>query len=143
MADNTSDATDNSAVQEKVQYTTTELLDLIRSVPEEQGMELVRKHWPLLFPKDPGIALGGAYDSLLPHHGEAWRNCPVRAWQLGLNPADVDWVSKADRIVEKLNAKGRKDCAQAQRLGITMSELEKRRNKWGILWPLARWLGWS
>ena len=49
-------------------YSQRQFLDLIRSLPMEQALPLLREHWQLVMHKDPGIALVSAYCRLLPHH---------------------------------------------------------------------------
>lgn len=41
----------------------TELLGLIQTLPKEQGLPLLKAHWALLLPKDPGISLVSCWGS--------------------------------------------------------------------------------
>jgi hypothetical protein len=41
-----------------------ELKRLIQTLPKEQGLALLREHWSLLLPKDPGIGLVGWWGQL-------------------------------------------------------------------------------
>lgn len=49
-------------------YTVAELLRLIRTLPQADGMELIREHWALILPKEPGIDLAGTWGELQAHH---------------------------------------------------------------------------
>jgi len=68
MDDSTKGAPQSPAPSE-TRYSSAQLLDLIRTLPEEQALRLLREHWSLLLPKEPSeVGLNGAYCRLLPHH---------------------------------------------------------------------------
>lgn len=57
-----------SIPQDVTTLSSRQFLELIRSLPKAQALQLLREHWQLLLPKEPGIALVSMYSRLLQHH---------------------------------------------------------------------------